>query len=310
MDYVMADPHFGHQGILSENNCNRPFDSLHEMNKTIIDNINEVVKKKDTLYILGDFTYRCGLEKVIHYRSLINCDHIILILGNHDMKYCNKKRFRDLFEKIETRIFYKGFGMEIVLDHYALLTWPKSHYGVYHLFGHSHGKLTHPNPRAMDVGVDCWDFKPLSMVKIKDIFEKRLKEITIKKIEFMSQSEAEGIIPKQNEAIISISCPKDVVHLSNLWRNKLELKFHDIDFPEDDKVIFNEDHYDQIMNFLNSIENSVENIVVHCHAGISRSAAVAMFIADIYRLNFNTNYTLYNKYIYTTCKKLYYKNKG
>ena len=61
MIYFISDTHFGHKNIVSY--CKRPFIDTHEMNKTIIDNINSVVKPSDTLYFLGDFCHRGGDPK-------------------------------------------------------------------------------------------------------------------------------------------------------------------------------------------------------------------------------------------------------
>ncbi len=38
--------------------CNRPFDSIEEMDETLISNWNSRVKGNDTVYILGDLFYR------------------------------------------------------------------------------------------------------------------------------------------------------------------------------------------------------------------------------------------------------------
>ena len=51
MDFFSADFHFCHKGVMHEKNCNRPFNSLQEMHEVLIKNINDVVKKNDTLYI-------------------------------------------------------------------------------------------------------------------------------------------------------------------------------------------------------------------------------------------------------------------
>ena len=41
MIFFTADLHLGHGRII--NYCERPFNDVHEMNKTILDNINNVV---------------------------------------------------------------------------------------------------------------------------------------------------------------------------------------------------------------------------------------------------------------------------
>ncbi len=38
--------------------CGRPFETVEEMNETLIRNFNSCVKKNDTVYILGDIAYR------------------------------------------------------------------------------------------------------------------------------------------------------------------------------------------------------------------------------------------------------------
>ena len=63
-----------------------------------------------------------------------------------------------------------GGVQRIVLCHYALRVWDKSHYGTWALYGHSHGTLPdNPHARAIDVGVDCHDFAPVSYERVREI---------------------------------------------------------------------------------------------------------------------------------------------
>lgn len=56
-------------------------------------------------------------------------------------------------------------GHGVVLLHYAMRTWPKSHHGSLHLYGHSHGAV--PGDRqSCDVGVDCWNLRPVGLDEI------------------------------------------------------------------------------------------------------------------------------------------------
>ena len=82
MMWFTADLHLGDTNILHD--MDRPFDSVEEMNRKVIDAINECVAVDDRLYILGDFTYRLPLAEAVRLRERIECQNVTLICGNHD----------------------------------------------------------------------------------------------------------------------------------------------------------------------------------------------------------------------------------
>ena len=53
--YVTSDTHFNHKNIIEY--CDRPFKDIYEMNETIINNWNQVVKEEDIIYHLGDYGF-------------------------------------------------------------------------------------------------------------------------------------------------------------------------------------------------------------------------------------------------------------
>ena len=56
MIFLTSDCHFGHKNIIKyEPDSRGQFDSIEEMNETIIQNWNSVVNNEDTVYVLGDF---------------------------------------------------------------------------------------------------------------------------------------------------------------------------------------------------------------------------------------------------------------
>lgn len=57
MMWFTADLHLGDTNILHE--MDRPFDSVEEMNRKVIDAVNECVAADDRLYILGDLLIVC-----------------------------------------------------------------------------------------------------------------------------------------------------------------------------------------------------------------------------------------------------------
>lgn len=64
MNYYIADTHFGHKNILKL--CNRPFESIEQMNTHIIQNWNNKVKNSDHVYIVGDMFFKCeNIEDIL-----------------------------------------------------------------------------------------------------------------------------------------------------------------------------------------------------------------------------------------------------
>lgn len=161
--FFTSDEHYGHAMILDY--CNRPFADLEEMNETLIDRHNMTVGKKDMVYHLGDFAFRgCGGG----YLKRLNGKHA-LILGNHDRLI---QQDGVGWQAVELVKQIKIEGQLIWLSHYAHLVWPQSHYGAWHLFGHTHGSVVGVG-KSMDVGVDGNDFTPWSFEQIKEFMEQR-----------------------------------------------------------------------------------------------------------------------------------------
>ncbi len=90
---------------------------------TIIDNINEIVGHDDELWILGDLSYRCTVEHTLGCLRRINCQHLHLIIGNHDRNFrlrFNDMLYEDVFETIDD---YCEIDMELpVLDESGKIT--------------------------------------------------------------------------------------------------------------------------------------------------------------------------------------------
>ena len=163
--YFTADTHFGHKNIIKY--CNRPFDSVYEMNETIIKNWNDVVGLRDVVYHLGDFGFK-GADSIL---SRLN-GQIHLIHGNHDNSMIKRnRRFITSSPIKEIRIN----GIKTVLQHYSMRVWNASFHGSYHLFGHSHGSLSSYG-LSFDVGVDAWNYTPISEEQVVDEMKKLAKE--------------------------------------------------------------------------------------------------------------------------------------
>lgn len=150
MKYVTADLHLGHTNIIKY--CDRPFIDVDEMNRTIVNNWNKVVKKGDDVYILGDICMELT-DEIKKLLDMLN-GNLFLINGNHD-KFKNKhldwlnKRF--VWRKDYYLLKYNK--KKIILCHYPLVSWDSRFHGSYMLFGHCHG-VYEAEGKSTDVGVD------------------------------------------------------------------------------------------------------------------------------------------------------------
>ena len=122
----------------------------------------------------------------------------------------------------------------------------------------------------------------------------------LKKVIFTDRQSAEGKDGFATWAVISISEPDYYpANLQEGWHSVLRLEFHDVDAAFGEYTVFSESNAKSIIEFARKAhEGACEGIMVHCKAGISRSAAVAKWIAERYELPFNHGYMLYNKLIY------------
>lgn len=166
--FFTADPHFGHANIIKY--CNRPFASSEEMDHVLLTRINAVVRPQDTLYILGDFCMGTSgiLTAARRYREAIACREVRFIWGNHDPE--GDDDFAALFTSADQVRYVRAGGHRIMLCHYAMRVWDKSHHGSWQLYGHTHGQLPEmPEMWNFDVGVDCWNFYPISLQQVEEV---------------------------------------------------------------------------------------------------------------------------------------------
>lgn len=132
------------------------------MNEILIARWNEVVKKGDTVYHLGDLTFKGDPTPFVEKLN----GQIHLIKGNHD-KIKKSMLLNDLFVTVSDIKVVKTFDIPIVLCHYKMCVWPNSHHGSWHLYGHSHGASNEDNKmRSFDVGVDTHNFYPYSYEEV------------------------------------------------------------------------------------------------------------------------------------------------
>lgn len=162
--FIWPDPHLDHDNIRTF--CDRPFSTIEEMNETLINNHNEVVKSKDDVIILGDFAWR----NHNHFLNRLNGKKT-LVIGNHDKM--PEEVLRN-FTKVIGSVKNPGIletciaGQKVSFSHYPLVSWNASFHGSWNIHGHCHGRLIENDyTLRTDAGVDVYNFYPVNFEVLK-----------------------------------------------------------------------------------------------------------------------------------------------
>lgn len=172
MIFYISDLHLGHKNIIKL--CNRPFETIEDMDDTIINNWNNVVKNGDTVYIVGDFA--CKTDDIEKYLERLKGNKI-LIIGNHDSKIVNDLSLHKYFANIVPYLEIHSNMKNITLFHYPMLEWKSSRKVDlnklgYLIFGHIHNSIKTEYeyltslPNALNAGVDINNFTPVTFEQL------------------------------------------------------------------------------------------------------------------------------------------------
>ena len=181
MIWFTSDTHFGHSRIIEL--CNRPFATVEEMNEALIHNWNSVVDPDDVVYHMGDAVMGSFAENVKLLGRLNG--RIYLMEGNHDRHspaYRANDNARARFEEMYTdQGVILGDGQDelwvgthwVTISHYPFTDerYPELcpiDNGQWLIHGHVHDEWQ-INGRQINVGVDVWDYTPVSINTILDI---------------------------------------------------------------------------------------------------------------------------------------------
>jgi calcineurin-like phosphoesterase family protein len=157
--FFTSDTHFGHGGALGL--YHRPFPSVAAMNEGLVERWNETVGPDDVVWHLGDFAIRQRQPVVAELLGRLQ-GHKHLVTGNNDPPATMEL---DGWESVQPYAEITADGVSLVLCHYPFRSWRGMGKGWLNLHGHSHGRLK-PQPRQFDVGVDVWEFRPVTLDEI------------------------------------------------------------------------------------------------------------------------------------------------
>lgn len=155
--FIISDTHFGHANIIRY--CNRPFASVEEMDKALIEKWNSVVSKDDTVIHLGDV----GLGSKTYIKNILSQlnGNKILIRGNHDN--WSDEFYREAGFKYVSRypIVWNDFYL---LSHAPLQLFQDVPYK--NIFGHVHNDpLYQDTENRQCVCVERTNYRPIFLLE-------------------------------------------------------------------------------------------------------------------------------------------------
>jgi calcineurin-like phosphoesterase family protein len=158
--YFTSDTHFGDPRVLRIDR--RPFASIPAHDEALVARWNAVVAPDDEVWHLGDFALGPPPDAIAALLARLN-GRKHLMIGNNDgpatlaaTGWASVQHYAEMVVD----------DTPLVLCHYPFRTWNRMGSGVIDLHGHSHGRLR-PAPRQYDVGVDVWDFAPVTLATIR-----------------------------------------------------------------------------------------------------------------------------------------------
>ena len=168
MNYYISDLHFGHRNVI--NFDHRPFLDVEEMDYLLIYLWNTRVSPEDNVYIVGDFAYRNEKPAEWYLRQLKGHKH--LIIGNHDTNTVENEKAMSYFESADKMMHVTDGDKQICLCHFPIAEWNGYHKGVWHIYGHIHGRkddifeFMKTKERALNAGCMINNFSPASLKEL------------------------------------------------------------------------------------------------------------------------------------------------
>ena len=155
--FFTSDWHLGHRNILKY----RPeFKTIKEHNQTFIDNFNRVVRKRDTVYFLGDIVFE--QEDLAVIAELQHCRKV-LYLGNHDTLHTSE--YLTVFDEVFALRSFKNFWLSHCPIH------PQELRGrIGNIHGHLHRSILE-DTKYFDVSPEKHNYELVNFEDIKEYFK-------------------------------------------------------------------------------------------------------------------------------------------
>ncbi len=158
MDYLISDLHLNHDNITDY--CDRPFSSVEEMNKTLVEYWNNSIDPSDEVLYGGNLTIRSSAAALLDWLDELNGE-IVFLLGNHDGTVLEKLDRVQFVSEFQFK--QRGVPFHAVHDPADGPSNPKG----WLLHGHHHNNWPDQFPfvdhdtRRVNFSVELLDYQPL-----------------------------------------------------------------------------------------------------------------------------------------------------
>jgi len=166
MIYFTSDTHYGHANVIDF--CNRPFKNVDRMDNALVRNYNEIINDDDIVYFIGDFTIK-GSQHKGYIENVIKKlkGNKYLIIGNHDK--LKPFDYVDMgFHSVHTSLIIDTTLGKLFLNHDpCIYCYIDNILNIPLICGHMH-TLFRSIGSVINVGVDVWDYRPVSLYQIEN----------------------------------------------------------------------------------------------------------------------------------------------
>lgn len=153
--YVISDTHFGHKKIIEFEKEHRPYATILEHDLDLVERWNSVVRKKDTVWHLGDVYFGKDAHRIL---GALN-GYKRLVLGNHDAKH----------ETILATYFQRMYGCAqyggCILTHIPVHSYQLEKRYKKNIHGHMHSKKLNDD-RYVCVSVEHINLTPILLNQV------------------------------------------------------------------------------------------------------------------------------------------------
>lgn len=183
--WFVSDLHFGHKNIMKH--CPKRLeicgatgiDDIDTHDKWLTQLWNNTVKKNDTVYILGDFSFKSSEDTKKLLGKLKGKK--FLILGNHDKSSQNLNEYFEQITQIKEFVFkcsnYPCIdgNFNVCMCHFPMLDWPCKQQDSVMVHGHCHGRIDSINNESEDLRIDVGldgEFANYNFVSLEQLYKK------------------------------------------------------------------------------------------------------------------------------------------